>query len=297
MPGRLVGAPAAYARNGQTMAAASAGTVEDGPAVLRLAANTCGRDFVIGDIHGCMDAIIDTMSAVRFDMLRDRLFACGDLVDRGEDNEDVAALIDEPWFFSVRGNHDQAAIDLYRSMQGSTEPPQGQPQIAPHADNQWLRELIAGRPGQAHGVVARLARLPLAISIMGRHVHTGIVHADMPRQFSWHAGLRSLACRDPKWASYVMWARPAFEQSGEVSAVAGVDRIYVGHTPLVRPRQLGNVWYIDGGGVYKATRERHSQSRAHYMGAWNLVRLDTPADTLLSPPQEYGLLRVYGAEV
>lgn len=269
--------------------------IEDGPAVVRLGANLLGRDFAIGDLHGCMDAIIDTLSAVQFDMQRDRLFACGDLVDRGEDSEDVVALIDEPWFFSVRGNHDQAAIDLYHDMTGTTPLPDSalvaRPLIAPSADNRWLRELVTQRPRQAEEVVGRLARLPLAISISGHHSHTGIVHADMPRQYSWQAGMRSLSCRDAKWANYVMWARPSFEQCA--GAVPGVDRVYVGHTPLVKPRQLGNVWYIDGGGVYKVTRDRYSQSRSQYMGAWNLVRLDTATDALLAPPREYGLLRVY----
>jgi len=81
-------------------------------AVLRLAANTRGRDFVIGDLHGCLEAVDDTLAAVGFDTSADRLFCCGDLVDRGDDNEAVVALIDEPWFYSVRGNHDQAAIDF-----------------------------------------------------------------------------------------------------------------------------------------------------------------------------------------
>ncbi len=277
----------------------TAAAIEDGPAVLRLGANPNGRDFAIGDIHGCMDAIIDAMSAVHFNVRRDRLFVCGDLVDRGEENEEVVALIDEPWFFSVRGNHDQAAIHLYRESQASTQtPPPAVATTSPAAparvDDQWLRDLIAHQPQAARSVVQQLARLPLAISIEGRHTRIGLVHADIPEGFSWQNALRALESGDPEWVRYVLWARPAFG-TGSDAPIMGVDQIYVGHTPLVQPRCRGNVWYVDGGGVYKATRDKQTQSRAHYAGAWNLIRLDTPEHPMQFPPFEYGLLRVYGA--
>lgn len=281
------------------MTSSRTAAIEDGPAVLRLGANQNGRDFAIGDIHGCMDAIIDTMSAVRFDVRKDRLFVCGDLVDRGEENEEVVALIDEPWFFSVRGNHDQAAIDLFRQMSADAPAqPTASGTVSPEPparpDNQWLRDLLAHQPETAHAVVRQLARLPLAISIEGTHARIGFVHADIPEGFSWQAALRALEYADPEWTRYVLWARPTFG-TGTGAPIMGVDQIYVGHTPLVQPRCRGNVWYVDGGGVYKATRDKQTQSRSHYAGAWNLIRLDTPDHAMQSTPFEYGLLRIYGA--
>jgi serine/threonine protein phosphatase 1 len=274
----------------------STAAIEDGPAVLRLAANQNGRDFAIGDIHGCMDAIIDTMSAVRFDVRKDRLFVCGDLVDRGEENEEIVALIGEPWFFSVRGNHDQAAINLYHQTQADPLLLRAAP-VPPATtlpDDQWLRDLLLHEPDAAHAVVRQLARLPLAIDIEGTHARIGIVHADIPEGFSWQAALRALEGGDPEWERYVLWARPVFG-TGADAPIMGVDQIYVGHTPLVQPRCRGNVWYVDGGGVYKATRDKQTQSRAHYAGAWNLIRLDMPDHAMQSTPFEYGLLRIYGA--
>lgn len=56
---------------------------EHPPAIQRLPRNERGRDFVIGDLHGCFDELMLLMQHVRFDMTVDRLIAVGDLVDRG----------------------------------------------------------------------------------------------------------------------------------------------------------------------------------------------------------------------
>jgi len=49
----------------------------------KLPSNTLGRDFVIGDLHGCFDLLERLMKAVDFNFDKDRLFSVGDLVDRG----------------------------------------------------------------------------------------------------------------------------------------------------------------------------------------------------------------------
>ena len=42
-----------------------------------------GADFVVGDVHGCFRTLRRAMNAVDFNPERDRLFAVGDLVNRG----------------------------------------------------------------------------------------------------------------------------------------------------------------------------------------------------------------------
>lgn len=79
--------------------------------IQQVEANQNGRDFVCGDIHGMFDLVTQFLSHVDFDPLKDRLFACGDLVDRGLKNEDCLRLLDEPWFFSVLGNHEQLMLE------------------------------------------------------------------------------------------------------------------------------------------------------------------------------------------
>jgi serine/threonine protein phosphatase 1 len=68
-------------------------------------ANTAGRDFVVGDLHGCILLLEDTLDYLNFDETKDRLFSVGDLGDRGPDSPACMELMFQPWFHAVRSNH------------------------------------------------------------------------------------------------------------------------------------------------------------------------------------------------
>ena len=55
-------------------------------AMPRFAQNTVGRDFAVGDIHGCFTELQRGLDAIGFDPSTDRLFSVGDLVDRGPES-------------------------------------------------------------------------------------------------------------------------------------------------------------------------------------------------------------------
>ncbi len=75
--------------------------------IKRLSANTVGRDFVCGDMHGAYSCVQRFMKEVQFDPEKDRMICAGDLVDRGPENEKCLALLFEPWFFATKGNHEE----------------------------------------------------------------------------------------------------------------------------------------------------------------------------------------------
>jgi serine/threonine protein phosphatase 1 len=68
--------------------------------------NTSGRDFVVGDLHGCRALLMRALDYVGFNPNVDRVFCTGDLVDRGPESFATLRLIEEPWFYAVAGNHD-----------------------------------------------------------------------------------------------------------------------------------------------------------------------------------------------
>ena len=76
----------------------------------RFSANKKGRDFYVGDIHGCFDLLEKAMQEQGFDVTKDRIFSVGDLVDRGSRSEDAIDWIKRPYFHAVRGNHEDMAI-------------------------------------------------------------------------------------------------------------------------------------------------------------------------------------------
>lgn len=75
--------------------------------------NEKGRDFVCGDLHGAYGRLMDFMKFVHFNKDEDRMFSVGDLVDRGPQNEKCLRLLNEPWFYAVRGNHEQLMDHFY----------------------------------------------------------------------------------------------------------------------------------------------------------------------------------------
>ncbi len=83
----------------------------------KLPSNTLGRDFVIGDLHGCFDLLERLMKAVDFNFDKDRLFSVGDLVDRGPYSLSCLQLIEQQWFYAVKGNHEAMMLDYFGTYQ------------------------------------------------------------------------------------------------------------------------------------------------------------------------------------
>ena len=85
------------------------------PLVRDLPSNQKGRDFVVGDLHGCFDLLDRLLEAVRFDPTCDRLLSVGDLVDRGPDSLRSLSFLEAPWFHAVKGNHESMLLEYFES--------------------------------------------------------------------------------------------------------------------------------------------------------------------------------------
>lgn len=194
------------------------------------------RFFTCGDIHGCHDELMAELGKVAFDFERDQLLALGDLVDRGPKSVEVLDLLDQPWFRSVRGNHEEmtclAAIG-------------GREFVDHHVRNggQWFAEL-GGE--QRRAIAQRLQTLPLAITFTARSGQTyGLVHADLPYA-SWRTNIDALGNADVEHA--VLWNRETFKRArrGErLGGIFGVDEVYFGHSPVEKPVSEANLHWID----------------------------------------------------
>ena len=64
--------------------------------------NTKGKDFVVGDIHGCFSKLQEQLWTIGFNEEVDRLFCVGDLIDRGPESYKFEEWLDYPWFNSVQ---------------------------------------------------------------------------------------------------------------------------------------------------------------------------------------------------
>lgn len=201
-------------------------------------ANTQGRDFLVGDIHGQYDLLIEAMVRVAFDTSRDRLFSVGDLIDRGEASLDCLSLAFEPWFFGVRGNHEVLAQDALFNESGA-EGDGFKHELWMNNGGTWAQrenlEDVKRLLGKA------ICYLPYAreISVGGKRI--GIVHAEPPKDWS------LLELEDhPAGRERLVWGRSRIKE-GDTTPVASIDAVVVGHTIVGTPTTLGNVHYIDTG--------------------------------------------------
>lgn len=76
--------------------------------------NKNGRDFIVGDLHGCFEELTKLMDHVNFNPNEDRLFSTGDLIDRGPKSLDCLALLKKKWFFPILGNHEDIFLIRYK---------------------------------------------------------------------------------------------------------------------------------------------------------------------------------------
>jgi len=202
--------------------------------IRRVQPNRTGRDFVVGDIHGHFSALEGVLAGVGFDPECDRLFSVGDLIDRGPESQASLDWLARPWFFAVRGNHEDYAIRYVRTgrVDADTFRLNG---------GGWFLDMP---PEQQIMYAAAFEQMPIALEVPVAHGLIGIVHADCPVG-AWTELETALVDRAVR--NECLWARRRVSE-GIDKRVQGIDAVVVGHTTVPDPVRLGNVYHIDTGG-------------------------------------------------
>lgn len=237
------------------------------PQLVRFNANQQGRDFAVGDIHGCFTALQQALNHINFNTAKDRLFSTGDLVDRGPESDQVLNWLDRPWFHAICGNHD---FMIWRSALGD---PYLEVNHLEHGGG-WLNELDQ----QAQRRVGdRLAALPLAIEVETPAGLVGLVHADCPYD-DWRdmqSGPLSSSA-----AHCCLWSRERYINRYKAH-VRNVHAVIHGHTTVNNMQRLGNTFFIDTGGWH--------QNRGHFtfLDLQTLMQKDGPGPAMAAMPRRY----------
>lgn len=225
--------------------------------------NTKGRDFVVGDLHGCKDDFLRALDLIQFDKTKDRMFSVGDLVDRGPDSLWCANLAYEDWFIPVRANHEDMMILG----------------LAHDDDNQYYSWINNGGVwsyeydrDQIKSLAIDLDRLPIVIVVGNGKNRFNIVHAEMLKR---NQSMTYVAATDmdiDNWTfdlwerTDLMWGRVMYSNlsrtvDGRRVPTQGKPYLYqdpeqlsltfVGHTPVPNVLRLSQQVYIDGGLVFQ----------------------------------------------
>ncbi len=141
---------------------------------LRLPRNAKGRDLLVGDLHGHRSLLEQELERLRFDPARDRVLSVGDLIDRGPESLATLALIEEPWFHAVLGNHELALLnylDYYSSRIHSRK-------AFPTGAGEWIIEAVDQDHALVQRLADRLAALPLVMQVDDT-LPFNVVHGDL----------------------------------------------------------------------------------------------------------------------
>lgn len=203
--------------------------------------NTMGRDFAVGDIHGCFTALAEALDELGFNREVDRLFSVGDLVDRGPESNLATEWLKYPWFHAVRGNHEQMAIDYSAGIGGES--------LYMQNGGEWnIKNSIPVR----REIATAFDALPYAIEVLTADDRVGIVHADCPID-DWIELTSDLVDGNiRRYQDRLLWSRDRFNYQ-YTAPIQGVRAVIVGHTPHSTPNlKHGNVHYIDTAGWHKS---------------------------------------------
>ena len=261
----------------------------------RLPSNTAGRDFIVGDMHGCHDLFQVELEKVSFDASRDRVISVGDLVDRGPNSMACLRLLREPWFHAVRGNHEIMLLDYaYAGLKSS--PLLQNDDLFLSNGGGWVQRLDETEQTELrYELLPRVSALPFVISVgegSDRYhvVHSELMTGDPELSARFFAKMSIQAkqvadriltdtdldtCPEEVLSSMLdamVWGRRVFKAAkpGQAQAVEspagrllmsrqpwhpGLSLVYAGHTPAYQLRLHASHFFLDRG-AFK--REPHS---------------------------------------
>ncbi|MEA1989436.1 MAG: metallophosphoesterase [Pseudomonadota bacterium] len=225
--------------------------------------NNKGKDFIVGDIHGHYDELMNQLKRIHFNFENDRLFSVGDLVDRGEQNREVLELLDENWFFAVRGNHEQMISDRYEHPVNkpawSNTVKTKQDAESTHVANggKWFDELETDED-RIH-IYESIKELPYVITLNSGVQTLGIVHAEVPREFDHWSDFLSAVETSKEVRHEILYGRneilgyfdyvsgePVEDEYRQLPRlIKGIDMVIHGHTSTSIPVHGGNQLWID----------------------------------------------------
>ncbi|GAB2871653.1 metallophosphoesterase [Paraburkholderia jirisanensis] len=241
-------------------------------AVRRYPRNITGRDFVVGDVHGCFSRLDTRLAELGYDPINDRLFSVGDLIDRGPESAAVLEAVRRHRIKAILGNHEDMLV------RWCFEDAHGAETVMMNGGG-WFMDLADGS-GRARPIARFMASLPYAIEIDTVHGPVGLLHADAPREngVNWSpcssakiavASLAGRCCGSALDGSSLASARVSrcrrglrrsFGRTATHSTapltdphrcIQGIAAVIVWHTPVPEPTVRGNVINIDTGAVYR----------------------------------------------
>ncbi|MDZ7628755.1 MAG: metallophosphoesterase [Parvularculaceae bacterium] len=179
--------------------------------------NDRGRDFVVGDLHGCIAEFDRLLRRIGFDFQKDRMFSVGDLVDRGPESMECLRLLRESWFFAVKGNHEDMMLQAIEcNLRAGAE-------LWINNGGDWGIERFEDGDPEFFALAEVLDALPYALTVHSRDIGlVGITHAEPPTKWDER-------CVEDE-VDRLTWSRRMISARGRGRVSDGADFSAHGHT-------------------------------------------------------------------
>ncbi len=219
-----------------------------------LKGNRFGKDFIIGDLHGCYHSLMSLLDDANFNFERDRLFGVGDLIDRGPDSIKCLSLLNEPFFHSVKGNHEDMYCQIAYGDRRWLHP---EDYWDPKNGGEWSKDWYRQKSVDLKYWADRFMKLPYVIEVGGTANVSPfwIVHAElwsrdeplMPQNLSHFLDLATT-----NDLSILLWSRILYNRNSFPHQNIFTGPIYCGHSPVSDPpyRCAGHINLDGGAGKY-----------------------------------------------
>lgn len=232
--------------------------------VLRLPANIKGKDFVVGDVHGCFEDLLLALKAINFNETTDRLLSVGDWIDRGPNSLECISMLDKDWVYSVLGNHEWMMIEtiLYNNYNSAQT---------------WLSNGGDWSLKQSRNVLVPLAtklyELPLVIVVGEGEERFNIVHAELlSSNEKDHNGasdkdidnwtFKEKEEWDMIWGRSIAQYTHYFTPELLARIQGNLSITYCGHTPMRSLKKVCKQMFLDRGCVYYHKDTNKSEQHA-----------------------------------
>lgn len=212
------------------------------PLYRKFTENKRGRDFIVGDLHGCRFLLEMRLSSVGFDPKRDRVFSVGDLISRGPASLATLSLIAEEWFFAVVGNHE----DMLLSYLGVRSSGYHRPIHFMANGGDWFLALSQGELIYLeHTILPLLLELPYINRVGGKRPFN-VVHAELDACFYDINEYSLKTMLNDQW----IWENRGVLTWSRGLAKAGLKAARADNYPGGRPLDLGGKGFSDGSVTY-----------------------------------------------
>jgi serine/threonine protein phosphatase 1 len=204
------------------------------------------KRYVIGDIHGRYEALMEVLDKVNFDYNEDKLFVIGDVVDGGRDSKKVIdELLKIKNLIYIYGNHDLWLID--------------------HIKSGWYEEIWLQQGGKetlkSYG--ASFIKCMSDVTLLNtEHLNIPCTHQDFFNKGKYyhiedemlfvHGGFRPEIGIEHETKHNMVWDRDLIEYAREGNIIKPYDYVFVGHTTTqffdsTEPVRFKNLFMMDCG--------------------------------------------------